>query len=32
MMIAEIGQPVPEAIATLELPQPVLAIWLRHVG
>jgi len=32
MMIAEIGRAIPEAIATLELPQPVLAIWLRHVG
>jgi hypothetical protein len=31
-MIAEVGQPVPDAVAKLELPKPVLAIWLRHVG
>jgi hypothetical protein len=30
-MIA-IGSSLPDAVAALQLPRPVLAVWLRHVG
>jgi hypothetical protein len=30
--IAEVGQPMPEAVALLKPPLPALVVWLRHVG